>query len=206
MDGGYDTKRFIDPVRQDLLCCICKLVLKDPRTCEAEEHYFCFHCISQRLDNSPTCPRCLKHLNPKALKLPQFFLLLILSEQRIKCDYTSRGCIQYVQLKNLQNHVNGCEYRPVKCENCGQQVNAKDKKSHQKSFCHFGGALYQDLKDIKLQLKEMKDEFKIIQEQGMQNLLEKVSDIERKQDIEYVDVAKIKVLKKRLLRTAIILV
>ena len=145
MDRGYDPKRFVEQVRRDLLCFICLCVLKVPRLCEAGEHYFCCNCISQHLATSSTCPGCQEPLTVETLKLPQSFVLIFLSELRIKCDYIVRGCLEHVQLGNLQNHVNGCEYRPVTCEICGREVNAKDKDGHQKKFCQLGGANIQEL-------------------------------------------------------------
>ena len=155
MGRGYNPNRFINPVRQDFLCCICLCVIKDPRTCEQGEHYFCFFCITRHLANSPTCPECRHLLTSKTLKRPHKFLALFLSELKIKCDYFTRGCLEQVELGNLQNHVNHCEYRPITCENCHFEVNAKDEDNHKKSSCHLGDAISQSLLDIKKRQADM---------------------------------------------------
>ena len=134
MDGGYDRDRFIFPVERDFCCSICLGVLRDVRLCESGEHYFCFGCISQHLANSSTCPECRQPLTPENLRLPQRFLRNRLSELRIKCKYIVRGCLEYVELGNLQDHENGCEYRPVTCENCHLQVSAREMDNH-RNFC-----------------------------------------------------------------------
>ena len=149
--GGFDQNRFTFRVRPELICCICHCVLKDPRLCEAGEHRFCFNCISQNLANSPTCPECRQPLTPETLQYPQSFLKTVLSEQIIKCDYIERGCPKQVELGNLEKHVKGCEFRPVLCESCGLQVNAKDKDNHQ-SFCQHDGTSL----EIKVRRKKSK--------------------------------------------------
>ncbi|XP_028415442.1 uncharacterized protein LOC114538461 [Dendronephthya gigantea] len=156
MAYGYDPNRFLDPVNEDYLCNICHGVFNNPRLCEAEEHYFCLSCIEGYLVHSQSCPKCQQHLTQKTLKHPHFFLPKILSQLRIKCDYNSRGCPIFTQLKMLDDHVSVCEYRPVTCGNCGQEVNKRDENYH-KSFCLFDRSNIQDLKDIKMNQKEIKD-------------------------------------------------
>ena len=135
-DRGYDPNRFVFQVRRDLLCYICHCVLKDPRLCEAEEHYFCLNCITRYLDTqSPICPACNEHLTPQTLQHSDRLLRKVLSEQRIKCDYINRGCFEQVYLGSLKDHVDGCKYRPIPCKNCGLHVNAKDLDNHQQNFC-----------------------------------------------------------------------
>ena len=136
--GGFDPSRFTFRVRSELICSICCCVLNNPRLCEAAEHRFCFDCISQNLANSPTCPECRQPLTPETLKQPQSFLRTVLSEQIIKCDYIERGCPKQVELGNLEDHAKSCEFRPVLCESCELQVNAKELVNHQR-FCRIDG-------------------------------------------------------------------
>jgi hypothetical protein len=157
-EGGYDESRFEGRVREDLFCSICKEVLRNPRTCQ-REHLFCFFCISQYLVlNSHTCPECRDHLTPETLKDPPRFLKNILSELKIKCDYNERGCLGYVQLGNLQNHVEQCGFAPVTCgnEGCGTVVNKRDKEIHERELCQFRIPKCHDCRDIKASQDEMK--------------------------------------------------
>ena len=158
IEEGYDESRFEGRVREDLFCSICQGVLKNPRTCENKEHPFCLSCISQHLRNSHTCPECREHLTPETLKDPPRFLKNTLSELKIKCDYTEQGCPVYVQLENLQNHVDQCEFAPVMCgnEGCGTVVNKIDKKKHERDLCEFRIAKWHDYRDIKASQDEMK--------------------------------------------------
>ncbi|XP_028415432.1 E3 ubiquitin-protein ligase NRDP1-like [Dendronephthya gigantea] len=168
MGEGYEPDRFVDRVLHGFKCCICQCVLNEPRLCEAEEHRFCLNCISQHLPNSQTCPVCQQPLTFETLKCPGKHFKNILSELKIKCEYINRGCPKHVELGNLQNHVNNCEYRPVTCEECHLEVNAKDEDNHKKNFCQLGGANIQGLKDIKLRQKEMKRELKTSKERQKQ--------------------------------------
>ncbi|XP_028415399.1 uncharacterized protein LOC114538420 [Dendronephthya gigantea] len=122
MDGGYEPERFIGQIRHDLICCICLCVLKNPRLCEAGEHLFCLSCITRSLANDEKCPKCRQHLTLATLKHPQGLIRTILSELKIKCVYIDRGCPEQVELGNLQDHANNCEYRPVSCENCRREI------------------------------------------------------------------------------------
>ncbi|CAB3991085.1 E3 ubiquitin- ligase NRDP1-like [Paramuricea clavata] len=184
---GYDERRFEGQVREDLLCSICHEVLRDPRTCQNREHPFCLSCISQHLRNSHTCPECREHLTPETLKNPRF-LKNILSELKIKCDHNERGCPGYVQLGNLQNHVEKCGFAPVMCRNegCGMLVNRKDKEIHERELCQFRIPKCHDCKDIKASqdaikacedaIKENVDEMKARQDEVMIKITGKESE------------------------------
>ena len=156
-EQGYDERRFVGPVRQDLFCSICQSVLRDPRTCQNREHAFCLSCISQHLRNSHTCPECREDLTPETLKIPRF-LNNVLSELKIRCEFIERGCPGYVQLGNLQNHTEGCGFAPVMCgnEECGMVVNKRDKEIHERQLCQFRITKCHDCKDIKASQHKMK--------------------------------------------------
>ncbi|CAB4029235.1 E3 ubiquitin- ligase NRDP1-like [Paramuricea clavata] len=126
-----------------------------------------------------------EHLTPETLKDPPRFLKNTLTELKIKCDYNDRGCPGYVQLGNLQNHVERCGFAPVICgnEGCGMVVNKSDKEIHERELrqCH-------DCKDIKESQAEMKvkiDEMEIKQDdikKSQSEMKVQNEEIERKQD------------------------
>ncbi|XP_028415441.1 E3 ubiquitin-protein ligase NRDP1-like [Dendronephthya gigantea] len=147
MAGGYDLDRFVHPVDEDFRCSICLDVLRNAKLCEAGDHHFCFDCILPHLANSPTCPVCLQLLTPETLQRPQRLLRNYLSELIIRCVYHNRGCREGVQLGNLENHENGCEYRDVTCETCGLQFIAREMATHQ-IYCQLGGAEMQQVDDF----------------------------------------------------------
>jgi E3 ubiquitin-protein ligase NRDP1 len=122
-----------------------------------KEHPFCLSCISQHLRNSHRCPECRERLTPETLKDPPRFLKNILSELKIKCDYNERGCPGYVELGNLQNHVERCGFVPVMCgnEGCGMVVNKSDKEIHERELCQCRIPKCHDCKDIKVRQDEI---------------------------------------------------
>ena len=124
---GYDDRRFENPVLQGIICSICQGVLNNPKACQDKEHTFCHACILRHLQNSSTCPECREKLTPETLKNPPRFLMNYLLDQKINCDYNTRGCPDYHRLENLQNHMDECEFAPVTCEKCGMEVNRRDK-------------------------------------------------------------------------------
>ncbi|CAB3983569.1 E3 ubiquitin- ligase NRDP1-like [Paramuricea clavata] len=198
---GYDDRRFEGRVREDLICSICQGVLRNPRTCQNKEHPFCLSCISQHLRNSHICPECREHLTPETLKDPPRFLKNTLSGLKIKCDYNERGCPGYVQLGNLQHHVERCGFAPVMCgnEGCGTVVNKRDKEIHERELCQCRIPKCHDCRDIKASQDEMKashnaikenvDEMKVRQDEMIASQI----GMERKQDEikEHVDEMKV---------------
>ena len=158
LEADYDENRFQGPVRRDLICSICHEVLNDPRICQNKEHPFCLACILRHLQDSPTCPVCREHLTPETLKRPARFFMNCLLELNINCDYNDRGCPEYVQLENLQSHVDQCGFAPATCgnEGCGMEINRRDKVNHEKNFCHVGISKCYDCRDVRPSQVEMK--------------------------------------------------
>ena len=83
---------------------------------------------------------------------------------------TPKDPLGYVQLENLQNHVEQCGFAPVTCgnEGCGTVVNKRDKEIHERELCQFRIPKCHDCRDIKASQDEMKgsqDEMKVSQYQ-----------------------------------------
>ena len=137
--GGYEEERFVHSVSAHFHCGICYSVLKEPVTCQKNEHYFCKACITEHLKNSPTCPTCQDKLLPDTLTQAPRILRNYLNELNIRCDYSGRGCKEVVQLAQLQDHVEVCGFAPVLCPNegCFAEVNRQEFASHQKALCKF---------------------------------------------------------------------
>ena len=58
---GYEDCRFQKDVDENLYCSLCYNVLKEPRTCRNNDHFFCLACISEHL-------RCC-HIHLKVLQM-----------------------------------------------------------------------------------------------------------------------------------------
>ena len=136
---GYEDSRFEKDVDEDFHCSICFNVLKDPRTCRNNEHAFCLDCISEHLRvNSETCPECKEDLTVATLRRPRL-LNNYLSKLKINCDHASRGCLEFICVKDLESHAGSCGFAPVLCsnENCGMVINKQERKHHETVVCDY---------------------------------------------------------------------
>ena len=125
---GYDDSRFEKDVDAHFHCSICYNVLKEPMMCRNNEHIFCRECITEHLNvNSHTCPECNEDLTVDTLRRARL-VSNYLSELKIKCDYSDRGCQEYIRLAELKCHVENCGFAPVKCSNeeCEMMVNKRE--------------------------------------------------------------------------------
>ena len=178
-ERGHEEARFELPVNENLKCSICLNVLNNPKSCRNNQHYFCFGCIGQHLENSHTCPECMEELTPATLVEPPRVLLNMILALRIRCNHGARGCPEYVQLDRLQNHVDQCGFGPTTCgnEGCGAIVNRSDKVRHETELCKFRTIECSGCEELKKQV----DELKRNQEMARKNTEEKERNFVEKQ-------------------------
>jgi hypothetical protein len=62
-----------------------------------------------------------------------------LSELKVKCDYSNRGCHEYIRLEELDSHVENCGFAPATCSNekCGLVVNKQEIIHHESAVCEY---------------------------------------------------------------------
>ena len=151
VEYGFDEDRFAEPVSDNFKCGICFNVLNNPKSCQNNQHYFCFGCIIQHLKNYQTCPNCAEELTTETLGTPPRVLLNCISELRVKCDHVKRGCCDQVQLGHLQTHLDQCGFAPVTCGNdgCEMQINTRDKIHHETELCEFRRVLCHDCRELR---------------------------------------------------------
>ena len=160
---GYDDSRFEKAVDDHFHCSVCYNVLKDPVMCRNNEHLFCRGCITEHLNtNSHNCPECNEDLTVETLR-PSRLVSNILSGLKIKCDYSHRGCEEFIRLEELDSHVENCGYAPVKCSNeeCEMIVNKREIIHHESTVCeyrkvkcHNCGKIEQDVEEMKERMEE----------------------------------------------------
>ncbi|XP_070533759.1 uncharacterized protein [Ptychodera flava] len=93
-------------------CLVCKEVLDQPvqLLCKGN-HFFCAECLSQWVQNSPTCPVCRVSVScENIVSIPTYFRNL-LAGLKLSCDYSWKGCPQYIALGEMVSHVQNCAYR-----------------------------------------------------------------------------------------------
>ena len=161
---GYEDCRFEKDVDENFHCSICYNVLKEPRMCRNNEHLFCLDCITEHLRvNSQTCPECNEHMSVDTLRRARL-ANNYLSKLKINCDHASRGCPEFICLEDLKTHVATCGYAPVLCSNaeCGMEINKQDKVRHETEVCeyrrvkcHDCGQIQEDVETVKRSLLEL---------------------------------------------------
>ena len=169
---GYDDSRFEKAVDDHFHCSICYNVLKEPMMCRNNEDLFCRDCINEHLNtNSHTCPECNEDLTVETLRRAPV-VSNILSGLKIKCDYSHRGCQEYIRLEELDSHVENCGFAPVKCSNeeCEMIVNKLEiihhestVCEHRKVKCHNCVKIEQDVEQIKGLMVQMFEKLRFLE-------------------------------------------
>ena len=175
---GYDDSRFEKPVDDHFHCSICYNVLKEPMMCRNNEHLFCRDCITKHLNtNSHTCPECNEDLTVETLRRARV-ISNILSGLKIKCDYSHRGCQEYIRLEELDSHVENCGFAPVKCSNeeCEMIVNKREIIHHESTVCEYRKVKCHNCVKIKQDVEEMKEKM----DKKMEEMKEKIEGVDEK--------------------------
>ena len=159
-DTGYEDELFQDPVGHTLHCGICLNVLKDPVSCEHNEHLFCRACITVHLMNFQTCPSCMEPLTVQSLSQAPRVVTNMLSELKIRCQFYERGCDDFIELEHLERHVTDCGFAPADCSNEGCQlvVNKQDLLHHETAVCEQRRVKCHSCDEIKEEMNTMKGE------------------------------------------------
>ena len=180
---GYDDSRFEKAVDDHFHCSICYNVLKEPMMCRNNEHLFCRDCITEHLNtNSHTCPECNEDLTVETLRRARV-ISNILSGLKIKCDYSHRGCQEYIRLEKLDSHVENCGFAPVKCSNeeCEMIVNKREVIHHESTVCEYRKVKCHNCVKIEQDVEEMKEKMEEVKEK-IEGMDEKMKEIEIKME------------------------
>ena len=175
---GYDDSRFEKAIDDHFHCSICYNVLKEPMMCRNNEHLFCRDCITEHLNtNSHTCPECKEDLTVENLRRARL-ANNILSGLKIKCDYSQRGCQEYIRLEELDSHVENCGFAPVKCSNeeCEMIVNKREIIHHESTVCEYRKVKCHNCVKIEQDVEEMKKK--------MEEIEAKVEALASKEDVK----------------------
>ena len=175
---GYDDSRFEKAVDDHFHCSICYNVLKEPMMCRNNEHLFCRGCITEHLNtNLHTCPECNEDLTVETLRRARL-ANNILSGLKIKCDYSQRGCQEYIRLEELDSHVEHCGFAPVKCSNeeCEMIVNKREIIYHESTVCEYRKVKCHNCEKIEQDVEEMKEKI----DEKMKEMKEKMEGMDKK--------------------------
>ncbi|XP_071477772.1 E3 ubiquitin-protein ligase NRDP1-like [Diadema antillarum] len=136
---GYDQDRFVGPVKDGLMCGICKDVLEDPLQAPCE-HAFCATCIHGWLVHERTCPEDRKNLNESDLRPLFRYMRNDLNQLQLRCINSDNGCEEVTSLEVIARHERECAYGVAECPNksrgCDAVLERRLLDSHL-SACHY---------------------------------------------------------------------
>ncbi|XP_053541154.1 RING finger protein 151 [Ictalurus punctatus] len=135
--GGYEVDLFVDSPDHDLICIICKGVLRCPVRV-ACNHVFCKKCILQWMRRQETCPCCRKPVNHR-LMFVMFKLSKSIGRLPIKCRNEQQGCTATFPLSEQYLHSSTCPFEWLLCpqQGCGARVLRKEAQAHEQVCSHW---------------------------------------------------------------------
>lgn len=113
---GYDQDRFVSPIKDGLMCGICKDVLEDPLQAPCE-HAFCATCIHGWLVHEGTCPEDRQSLEESDLRPLFRYMRNDLNQLQLRCVNADSGCAEICKLEIISRHERECSYGSVNCPN-----------------------------------------------------------------------------------------
>ena len=135
--------------------------------CPNKEHIFCRGFITMHLIvNSHTCPECNEALTTRTLRKAPRLVCNYLSQLKINCDYSDRGCPECIRIEELDSHLANCGFAPAKCSNekCDIVVNKRELFCHESTVCEYKQVPCHSCKNLEQDIKEMKEKLESMAE------------------------------------------
>ena len=124
---------FVDSVPVDYYCKKCSLVARRLTVTSCCEGHFCFSCIADSQQQDKPCPECEEQ---------SFSVFELVKQQKciaslqVYCNLKGRGCDWSGTLKQLDTHLDNCQYVDTKCLLNYQQAIPKNKvEQHVREEC-----------------------------------------------------------------------
>uniref|UniRef100_A0A6A7G6C5 TNF receptor-associated factor 6-like n=2 Tax=Hirondellea gigas TaxID=1518452 RepID=A0A6A7G6C5_9CRUS len=131
--GGFDYE-FVLPLDSKYECGICLLVMRSPHQTVCG-HRFCRDCIFSCINSRSTCPIDNQFLSVHDV-FPDACIEREVLELLVLCPGHSHGCKRRVTLRNLQPHIQACNYQVVLCPNqCASTVLCGELQQHLMETC-----------------------------------------------------------------------
>lgn len=132
---GYDLKRIIGDVDEELKCGICLSLLENPVQLSECEHLFCVDCIRKSLDVHLFCPIDRRPIVHTQIRAPPKLVTNMISKLQISCDFQKNGCKCAVKVDRINEHIQNCDFNPknfIKCQNgCRALISRSQIYEHQ---------------------------------------------------------------------------
>ena len=110
---GFESNRFIElpaMIEDELTCGICCGIFCKPVVTPCG-HTFCKDCVMEWFKSKKSCPVC-RHNLIKLCK-PPVIITNLLARLRIRCKYHSKGCLEILNLDEVEKHeTTKCPHHP----------------------------------------------------------------------------------------------
>ncbi|EXK93652.1 hypothetical protein FOQG_04900 [Fusarium oxysporum f. sp. raphani 54005] len=134
---------YVNEPDANLLCPICHDPLVDPVTTPCD-HTFCYRCLRQSIDSSPSGTAC--PIDREPLAWPNCFsaprlIRTQLNSLKVKCPYHARGCKSEVRREVVETHASTeCRFKDFTCPgaDCDKRLRSKpedDTCPHKEDKC-----------------------------------------------------------------------
>ena len=150
MKGAGYACTFVEPPPKLFMCEVCELILRDPQITQCCKKYVCKPCIAKEVENGAPCPvpSCQNQCMKKTF--PDRDLYHDIHKSKVYCTSKESGCEWVDTLENLEKHLLECQFHEVECQNsCGIKIQRQMFKEHEavcKRFpikCEQCGNLYE---------------------------------------------------------------
>ncbi|CAH3110825.1 hypothetical protein pdam_00000405 [Pocillopora damicornis] len=131
---------FVPAVRENLLCRICHLPVRNAVQVSVCGHRFCDSCLNGAFSNTRQAARLRCPVDSSSIDLSQIYADDVTNQMifslNVVCDHYQLGCKWKGQLKKLEDHMANCKYAQVDCiAGCGQKVQRRKITEHVKKDC-----------------------------------------------------------------------
>ena len=115
---------------ENFICSICLNLVVNPVFCVEGECIFCSSCIEGWNKKDKKCPNC-RNIFKANLKVSRI-LKNVLYKIKLKCFFSSDGCLNKVEYEIYENHIKNCEFGNYLCaiEGCNFKSKKKEMIEH----------------------------------------------------------------------------
>ncbi len=149
---GYD-HQFLEPgPSDDQKCPICHLVVRNAYQINCCGKILCRGCLMKYRRQYHRCPMCRTYIGDKYFKDTR-------SDREIKslkvyCDNKEAGCDWTGEVRQIEKHLERCDYQEIECEMCEEAILELHMKTHLSDEC--------PMRDYKCTLCDKQDTYQSI--------------------------------------------
>ncbi len=130
---GYDYQ-FVNPgPTDDQKCPICHLVVRDVYQVTCCGKLLCNGCLTRCRNGSNNCPMCRENIGNKYFQDTRGDREI--KSLRVYCNYKDAGCKWIGELRDVEKHMNTCNYQTVQCPDCKSTLLKRNLDKHRSDKC-----------------------------------------------------------------------